>query len=164
MPSNFIRLNFLIGLLFFLICFNRSYAQCSNRYLDTIFPDVTTISNVVYTTTAGGSSDTLLLDIYQPTADTACLRHLVIWVHGGAFFQGSKNDGDVEFLSKRFAQRGYVCASINYRLAPSIVSLYDSVQIYQTKLGLRKISPQIGGEENRIYPSIKWRVHLSCQI
>ena len=70
------------------------------------------------------------MDIYQPAGDTACLRHLVIWVHGGSFSTGTKNDGDVTFLSQRFAQRGYVCASINYRLAASLVDLYDSTQIF----------------------------------
>ena len=107
-------------------------AQCTNRYLDTIYSSVDSFSNIVYTTTAGGTAgDTMLLDIYQPTGDTACLRHLIIWVHGGAFFQGSKNDGDMTLLCHRFAQRGYVAASINYRLAPSLLDLYDSTQIFK---------------------------------
>jgi acetyl esterase/lipase len=56
---------------------------------------------------------------------------LIIWAHGGAFFQGTKNDGDMQFFTHRFTQRGYVCASINYRLASSIVLLYDSAQIFK---------------------------------
>jgi len=107
-------------------------AQCTNRYLDTIFPSVDSFNNIVYTTSAGGvSGDTLLMDIYQPHGDSACLRHLVIWVHGGAFVSGTKNDGDISFLCNHFSERGYVCASINYRLASSIIDLYDSTQIFK---------------------------------
>ena len=107
-------------------------AQCTSRYLDTIYSSVDSFQNIVYTTSAGGvSGDTLLMDIYQPHGDTACLRHLAIWVHGGAFVSGTKNDGDISFLCNHFAQRGYVCATINYRLASSIVALYDSVQIFK---------------------------------
>lgn len=106
-------------------------AQCTSRYLDTSFSAIDSFKNVVYTTTAGGASNTQVMDIYQPAGDTACLRHLIIWAHGGAFFQGTKNDGDMEFFTHRFAQRGYVCATINYRLASSIVLLYDSSQIFK---------------------------------
>ncbi len=130
MRSKLYKLGFAFCLLFTLSLFHTARAQCSNRYLDTIFLSVDSFSNIVYTTTAGGST-TELMDIYQPTGDTACLRHLIIWLHGGAFFQGTKNDGDVQFLSERFGRRGYVCATINYRLASSIVALYDSAQIFK---------------------------------
>jgi len=111
---------------------NATQAQCTSRYLDsTTFSGIDSFSNVVYTTTAGGAADTLLMDIYMPHGDTACLRHLIIWMHGGAFVSGTKNDGDMTTLSYRFAKRGYVCASLNYRLAPNIVDLYDSIQIFK---------------------------------
>jgi hypothetical protein len=106
-------------------------SQGTSRYLDTVFTAIDTTMNIVYTTTAGGvAGDTELMDIYQPAGDTACLRHLIVLEHGGAFFEGTKNDGDQEFLGRRFAQRGYVCATINYRLASSVVDLYDSAQIF----------------------------------
>jgi para-nitrobenzyl esterase len=117
-------------LLFCLQC-NQSNAQGTTRYLDTVFTAVDTTMNIVYTTTAGGATaDTELMDIYQPAGDTAQLRPLIVFVHGGAFFEGSKNDGDQEFLCSRFAQRGYVCATINYRLVGSVLLLYDSAQIF----------------------------------
>lgn len=58
----------------------------------------------------------LLLDVYYPdtTLDTAQLRPLVILTHGGGF-----RGGDRAFLAGEclaFAERGYVCASISYRL------------------------------------------------
>ncbi len=105
-------------------------AQCSTRYIDSTFTQIDTTFNVVYTTTAGGGSQTLLLDVYQPHNDTATNRKLIVWAHGGAFFQGTKNDNDMQFLCTNFANRGYVCASINYRLAPSIINLYDSIAAF----------------------------------
>jgi hypothetical protein len=56
------------------------------------------------------------LDVYQPTGDTELARPLLIWVHGGSFIGGSKTDGDVVAFSQKFAKKGYVCASIDYRL------------------------------------------------
>lgn len=127
-----LRLRVSLSLLLF-CCFRaqQAGAQCTNRYLDTIFPAIDSLTNVSYTTTAGGGNTIELMDIYQPAGDSACLRHLVIFAHGGAFFEGTKNDGDVEFLCHRFAQRGYVAVSINYRLASSLVLLYDSSQIFK---------------------------------
>jgi para-nitrobenzyl esterase len=90
----------------------------SGRYATDIFPTVTTTSNVTYgsNTSWSGQSTTLKLDVYAPTGDTASKRPLIIWVHGGSFIGGSKTDGDVVALSQRFAKKGYLCASIDYRI------------------------------------------------
>lgn len=75
--------------------------------------------NVVYGTATNfnGSTETLLMDIYTPLCgnDTAA-RPLLLWIHGGAFLAGSKEDQSITRLCKLFAQRGYVTVSINYRL------------------------------------------------
>jgi para-nitrobenzyl esterase len=106
-------------------------AQCTGRYLDTLtFSSIDSFQSIVYTTTAGGGADTEVMDIYQPHGDSACLRHLIIFAHGGAFVSGTKNDGDVEIFCHHFASRGYVCAAINYRLAGNILDLYDSNQVF----------------------------------
>jgi acetyl esterase/lipase len=55
------------------------------------------------------------LDLYLPKADDKL--PLIIWVHGGAWFAGSKADGvPLEYLSE-----GYAVASINYRLSQHAV-------------------------------------------
>ncbi|MBS1686416.1 MAG: T9SS type A sorting domain-containing protein [Bacteroidetes bacterium] len=125
------RLPVLLALLLSAFATSLSQAQCTDRYLRTIYADVDSTQDVTYTTTAGDSATTLWLDVYQPHGDTATARRLIIWMHGGAFFQGSKADGDMKYLCYRFAQRGYVCATINYRLAPSVISLYDSLQDFK---------------------------------
>ncbi|UTW61410.1 alpha/beta hydrolase [bacterium SCSIO 12741] len=58
---------------------------------------------------------TLLMDVYQPLNDTLKNRPLIIFAHGGAFLMGDKNNFPMETLCSRFAQMGYVTASINYR-------------------------------------------------
>ena len=57
----------------------------------------------------------LKLDLYVPeNEDTQ--RPLVVFTHGGGWSGGDKaNDAEVAFCNF-FAERGFVCASINYRL------------------------------------------------
>jgi acetyl esterase/lipase len=90
----------------------------SGRYATDVFTNYTTSSDIVYgqNTSWNGASTTLKLDVYQPTGDTETNRPLIIWVHGGSFIAGSKTDGDMVAFSQRFAKKGYVCASIDYRL------------------------------------------------
>ena len=65
-----------------------------------------------------GKSELLDMDIYLPscTAGKSLPRPLVLWIHGGAFLAGTKNDVNIDYLCKQFARRGYVTATINYRL------------------------------------------------
>ncbi|MFT4035415.1 MAG: alpha/beta hydrolase [Patulibacter sp.] len=88
------------------------------RYRDLIFSGVTSTTGVAYGAAplADGSTQQLTMDLYQPTGDTERYRPVMIWIHGGYFRYGSSSDTDVTTLAKRFAQRGYVTASLNYRL------------------------------------------------
>ena len=77
--------------------------------------------NVVYGTAINfnGGIDTLKLDLYQPICDDSLqisTKPLLIWIHGGAFIAGNKSDISITNLCKEFAKRGYVTASLNYRL------------------------------------------------
>ncbi|MGI6302319.1 MAG: alpha/beta hydrolase fold domain-containing protein [Verrucomicrobiota bacterium] len=53
------------------------------------------------------------LDLYLP-ADSGQPLPLVVWIHGGAWLAGSKEDGGP---ARDFASKGYAVASINYRLS-----------------------------------------------
>ena len=91
------------------------------RYDKEVFSGVQVTSNIVYgwNTNFSGGLDSLRMDIYQPAGDTLAQRPLIVWVHGGSFVGGTKADVDVVALSNAFAKRGYVCASIDYRLGVS---------------------------------------------
>ncbi|MEM9023267.1 MAG: T9SS type A sorting domain-containing protein [Bacteroidota bacterium] len=107
--------------LFLLIPFVQPLAaqDCSNgRYGVELFTDVDITSDVVYgnNTNLLGVPQDLMLDVYQPSGDTETDRPLVIVAHGGSFVTGSKTGADVVPLCTDLAERGYVVASINYRL------------------------------------------------
>lgn len=101
---------------------NAQSVDCFSGRFDTeVFATYDLTSNVTYGANAdyNGTNTVLTMDIYQPHADTMVQRPLIIWVHGGSFLSGTKNDLDVTTLCQHFAKRGYVCASINYRLGIS---------------------------------------------
>lgn len=64
-----------------------------------------------------GHIDTLRLDLYKPTGNTDTKRPLLVFAHGGSWLGGCKDEPLVVVpIVQEFVQRGYVVASINYRL------------------------------------------------
>ena len=109
----------LLTFLLFIAGLNYAQDPCSSgRYADAVFSQFTLTSNLTYGQNSNwaNSNTVLKLDLYEPTNDTLAARPLIIWVHGGSFIGGSKTDPDVKKLSENFAKKGYVCASIDYRL------------------------------------------------
>ncbi len=95
---------------------NSEYCD-GDRYVNKIFNDVT-ITTVQYGANVDvqGNLQNLFMDIYEPVGDIATARPTIVLGHGGSFVQGTRTDGDVEALCMGFAERGYVAASIDYRL------------------------------------------------
>ena len=63
------------------------------------------------------SKKRLQLDVYEPAgANTPGLRPGFVIVHGGGLQRGDKATENMVQLCEEMAARGYVCASINYRL------------------------------------------------
>ncbi len=58
----------------------------------------------------------LLMDIYEPMGDSAILCPLVLMIHGGAFYNGDKQDEAFVKWCRHFASLGYVAVSLNYRM------------------------------------------------
>lgn len=58
----------------------------------------------------------LSLDLYRPQ-NAPANRPAMILIHGGGFTTGSKEDTNIVEMANYFASRGWVCISINYRLA-----------------------------------------------
>jgi len=103
-----------ITTLLLLILFNAvTFAQCNGRYQTEIFSSVTKTTvnySDVYTDNAHE------MDIYTPDGDTEINRPLILFIHGGSFYGGDKTDLDCQDFCKTFAKKGYVTASVNYRL------------------------------------------------
>ena len=58
----------------------------------------------------------LEMDLYYPQEQSSVARPLLVLIHGGAFYNGDKGSAGFPEMGRHFAQRGYVVASINYRL------------------------------------------------
>jgi acetyl esterase/lipase len=93
--------------------------KAHTRYRDLVFDAVKVQKNGLYKTIipAGIQKKYYRFDFYEAAADSSGLRPLIIWLHGGGFKFGKKTSAGTPVWSKTFAQRGYVCAAINYRLS-----------------------------------------------
>jgi len=61
-----------------------------------------------------------LLDIYQPRKEAAP-RPVVLFIHGGNWNSGSKDDILYKAIGRRLAKQGFVGVVISYRLAPQVL-------------------------------------------
>jgi acetyl esterase/lipase len=77
---------------------------------------------------ARGSEHSLKLDLYVPA--TPHRPPVVVWVHGGAWRSGSKNNPSILPLT----ERGFAVASVDYRLSP--VAKFPA-QIHDIKAAIR---------------------------
>jgi hypothetical protein len=117
---------FLVGLL--LVGLHAASAQVDTtrgRYYQPVFQNVTVTSSVAYGSAATytGTTQTLLMDIYQPTGDTEARRPVIIFAHQGGFITGSRTDAYMVNICTRMARLGYVTASIEYRLGFQLTGL-----------------------------------------
>ena len=90
--------------------------KCNGRYDKEYFSTIKTYSHIQYSRALNiaGVHEDLYMDVYEPENDIAKKRPLIIFVHGGGWVARGKDDGK-EFCTL-FAKKGYVAASINYRL------------------------------------------------
>ncbi|KOY84815.1 hypothetical protein AD998_00425 [bacterium 336/3] len=72
----------------------------------------------------GNVTVNLQMNIYQPnsTSDTLTKRPVVIFCFGGGFVTGSKTEASMIQLCQAFARRGFVTATIDYRLGMNITN------------------------------------------
>lgn len=78
----------------------------------------------------GTGTLTLLMDVWvPPNATSVTPMPLVVFVHGGGFNSGGKEDRTADALS--YASSGFVTASVNYRLTPNNT---DSPELRQTAI------------------------------
>ncbi len=88
------------------------------RYYQPLFPQITVTRGVAYgqARNVQGQNQTLRFDLYEPTGDPLAQRPLIIFAHEGGFVGGTRNDAFSTAFATHFARRGYVVASIDYRL------------------------------------------------
>jgi acetyl esterase/lipase len=86
------------------------------RYVDPVFAEYDTTAGITYrsTTTHTGAAIDLKLDIYEPSGDTAAERPVVMWMFGGAWRFGNRQQ--LAAYAQDSARRGYVGVTIDYRI------------------------------------------------
>ena len=109
------------------------HLSAQERYLDEVFTDVMVMEDIVYGVNAtvlllpiAGEAvpQPLAMDVYMPEGDTETERPLVLVFHTGNFLpsvlngqiSGTKSDSSVVEICTMLARRGYVAASVDYRL------------------------------------------------
>ena len=120
----------IILLLFTLTVSHSVFSQCSPRYETEIFSSVTT-TTVNYSDVYTNSQHEM--DIYTPDGDTEINRPVILYMHSGSFQFGNKSDSDCIDFCESMAKRGYVTASLNYRLS-NINFIFSNELQYETVL------------------------------
>jgi hypothetical protein len=109
--------------------------NAQTRYVDEIFTDVNVESDILYANNVGvitGAAvpEDLYLDVYTPAGDTETNRPLIKVFHTGNFLpplvngqiNGLRTDPYVVDMIERLVRRGYVVASVSYRLGWNPIS------------------------------------------
>lgn len=98
------------------------------RYINRVFTDFDETPGIQYGSgerTQG--TQALFMDIYTPQGDTETDRPVVLLAFGGGFVSGVRSD--VRDLAIDFALRGYVAATIDYRLLETQPANADAATI-----------------------------------
>lgn len=152
---------FSINVLTTLVVFiSTQVAEAGTRYKDIVFPSATVTQNIQFGSNLNidGSTATLYLDLSQPANDNITSRPLVIFIHGGSLISGGRIDMDL--FCTDFAKRGYVAATIDYRLGiespKGVTTILEALLrgIQDTKAAvrfLRSKAAEYGIDTSRIY-------------
>ena len=120
-----------LSFIIILLTSNIIYSQCNGRYQAEIFNSITK-NTVNYSDVYNDNEHEM--DIYSAINDTATNRPVILYLHGGSYTGGDKSLVDCIDFCESMAKRGYVTASINYRLANIISFLTSNETQYETVL------------------------------
>jgi len=105
-----------VAMMMLMILFmNTAIAQ---RFREPVFNALDSINGIAYGMAINikGNVETLLMDLIFPQGDTMKKRPLVIFIHGGGFQNNSRKGSYSAMVCQGFAKRGFVTATIDYRL------------------------------------------------
>jgi len=96
----------------FILIFITTIGFTQERYMESTFDEIL-VETLTYSTKDGENLD---LDIYLPQYDPEEKRPTLIYVHGGGFSGGEKDEQGIQEFCNNMAGYGYVVTSISYRL------------------------------------------------
>ncbi len=141
----------------------------NQRYIEPVFDNIIIEQDVVYGNAPAllfpylneslTSPQDLFMDIYRPENDNLDKRPTLVCVHSGAFVSGTKLAEDMVAFCDSMAHRGYVAASIDYRLGMNVLSpesstrgVYRGIQDGRAAIRfLKENHQQYGIDTNNIY-------------
>jgi Carboxylesterase family/Secretion system C-terminal sorting domain len=123
-----------------LVCTAYAFGQqLPNRYLEEITPTIKVSKDIVFSTNIptvktsnlfgnkianeesyGQVTTTLKMDVYAPSVDNLKKRPVIIFAFGGGFVNGSRAETSMVQLCQAYAKRGFVTATIDYRLGMNL--------------------------------------------
>ena len=122
--------------LFIILVFNITYSQSESRYIkDEFFVDPHTNDyayatvpalTTPYTSEMSVHYGNLILRIFMPLDDTLKNRPMLVCFHSGGFVSGSLDNDDMIEFCRTFARKGYVTATVDYRLGMNFWSSLSS--------------------------------------
>lgn len=113
------------------------------KYVDSMYPSSSVVitKNLMYADafsvlTGTPKLDTLRMDMYVSTGNTDAKKPLIIMSHTGNFLPkfinqqptGARDDSSIVAMCRKFAEKGYVVASISYRLGWNPASPDETVR------------------------------------
>ena len=142
-----------------LLVMNITTAQ---RFKSVVFNSLDSITAVEYGRALNikGNSESLLMDLIFPQGDTMKKRPLVVFIHGGGFQNNSRKGSYSAMVCQGFAKRGFVTATIDYRLgienqkteADYANALYRAQQDGRAAIRyLKKHAAQYGIDTNQVF-------------
>tara|TARA_B110000003_G_C16650852_1_gene534068 strand:+ start:2785 stop:4314 length:1530 start_codon:yes stop_codon:yes gene_type:complete len=102
------------------------------RYTKTLFSNAQISEDIVYQNAPfidspynieiNTTNQDLKMDIFTPEGDTNENRPAIIFAHSGGFLLGNKNHDDIMAFCDSLSNKGYVTATIDYRLGFNIIT------------------------------------------
>ncbi len=116
-----------------IIVFYSTFSQAQEyRYTNTLFSSSDISENIIYHSVASINApytvednttiENLEMDIFVPQGDSNTKRPAIIFAHSGGFLLGNKNHDDMMAFCDSLSKKGYVTATINYRLGFNLVT------------------------------------------
>ena len=107
--------------------------------------NVTCIKNIAY----GEHGNANLLDIYHPTAQPDTALPILLFIPGGGWVTGSKNEQGLPLIN-HMAAAGWLCVAVNYRLGPESRFPAMLEDIFQAIRWVKTHAHSYGGDPNFI--------------
>lgn len=109
-----------------------------------IYSPAVRLTTLVYATVNG---QPLSLDLYQPSKKGLPMPGIIV-VHGGSWKSGRREE--LSDLNRYLAARGYLVASVDYRLAPQATFPAQRDDVFSAIAYLKNHAAEIGLDKNRL--------------